>query len=81
MYYVYILKSQLKNQIYIGSTNNLNKRIKEHNSGKVFSTKPYKPWMLFYYEAYQYEISAKIREKKLKNHGNALRELKKRIAL
>jgi len=33
----------------------------------------------FYYEAYIYEVSARIREKKLKHHGNALRELKKRV--
>jgi len=80
MYYVYLLLSKIKtNQIYIGSTNNLDRRLKQHNQGKVFSTKPYLPWNLVYYEAYQNEQLAKLREKRLKHHGNAIRELKKRI--
>jgi hypothetical protein len=40
MYFVYILKSKKDNNLYIGSTNNIKKRMKEHNGGKVFSTKP-----------------------------------------
>jgi putative endonuclease len=79
MYYVYLLKSEKNNRIYIGSTNNLKKRIKEHNKGKVFSTKYYLPWRLIYYEAYDKESLARLREKRLKYNGNALRELKKRL--
>jgi len=37
----------MNNQIYIGSTSNLNRRLKEHNDGEVFSTKRYRPWILF----------------------------------
>jgi putative endonuclease len=81
MYYVYLLKSEKNNRIYIGSTNNLKKRIKEHNKGKVFSTKYYLPWRLIYYEAYDKESLARLREKRLKYNGNALRELKKRLNL
>jgi len=82
MYFVYLLLSQIKSkQIYIGSTNNLDKRLKQHNQGKVFSTKPYLPWTIIYYEAYQNEELAKLREKRLKHHGNAIRELKKRVDL
>jgi putative endonuclease len=82
MYFVYLLSSKIKsNQIYIGSTNNLVRRLKQHNKGEVFSTKPYSPWKLVYYEAYQNEELAKLREKRLKHHGNAIRELKKRIGL
>jgi len=47
MFYVYLLKSKMNNQIYIGSTSNLNRRLKEHNDGEVFSTKRYRPWILF----------------------------------
>ena len=65
-------------QIYIGSTNDLKNRFKEHQEGKVFSTKRYKPWLLFYYEAFKTEKLARIREKTLKHNGNALRELKKK---
>lgn len=46
MYYVYILKSIKDNNLYIGRTNNLDRRLKEHNSGKVSSTKSRKPFVL-----------------------------------
>ena len=81
MYYVYILISMLNDQIYIGSTNDLKKRIEEHNDGKSISTKRYKPWILHYYEAYRTEHLARMRERNLKYHGNAIKELKKRIGL
>lgn len=81
MYYVYILKSKIREEIYIGSTNNLKRRLKEHNSGMETSTKRYAPWELYYYEAYLSENLARLREKKLKHNGNAIRELKKRIGL
>lgn len=81
MHYVYILLSKLKDQIYIGSTNDLKGRFEEHNQGKEISTKRYKPWKLIYYEAYMTEKLARLREKRLKHHGNALRELKKRVGL
>jgi putative endonuclease len=82
MYYVYLLLSKIKpNEIYIGSTNSILRRIKEHNQGKIFSTKRYKPWILVYYEAYRDEKLARLRERRLKHHGNAIRELKKRAGL
>src|SRR3989344_6304198 len=81
MYYVYILKSKFEDQIYVGSTNDLKNRLRDHNDGKVFSTKHYKPWDLIYYEAYAIEELARMREKRLKQHGNAIRELKKRLGL
>jgi len=37
MYYMYILKSSKDKRLYIGSTVDLKKRIKEHQSGKVFA--------------------------------------------
>lgn len=42
-FYVYVLKSLKNKNLYIGYTNNLKKRIKEHNRGLVFSSKPYIP--------------------------------------
>ena len=81
MYYVYILVNKKNNQTYIGSTSNLRRRLKEHNNGKEISTKKYMPWTLEYYEAYKTEGLARSREKRLKQHGNAKRELKKRINL
>ena len=81
MYYVYILKSKFTDEIYIGSTNDLKRRLKEHNNGAEISTKRYAPWIIYYYEAYFLEELARLREKKLKYNGNAIRELKIRIGL
>jgi len=69
-YYVYILHNPSKDFIYIGFTENLKQRFKEHNSGKSKSTKPYLPFNLIHYEAYKNVKDAKRREKYLKtNHG------------
>lgn len=78
--YVYILNSmRLPQRIYIGFTNNLRKRFDQHNNGEVISTKQYAPWRLLYYEAFSKERFARQRELHLKNNGNPMRELKKRI--
>ncbi len=79
--WVYAIKSKLNGELYFGSTNDLRKRLKDHNDGKVMSTSRYKPWILLYYEAYKSEKLAKDREKKIKQHGNAKRELVKRAGL
>lgn len=81
MYLVYILKSKSNNQIYIGSTNNLVRRLQQHKNGQEISTKRYMPWNIYYYEAYPSKKLARAREKRLKYNGNAIRELKKRIGL
>ena len=39
MWYVYILKSAIDKNLYIGSTNDISRRLTEHNLGKVDSTK------------------------------------------
>ncbi|MFZ2521883.1 MAG: GIY-YIG nuclease family protein [Minisyncoccia bacterium] len=51
MFYVYILKSEKDNNLYTGYTNDLKRRLIEHNSGKSKSTKSRKPFELIYYEA------------------------------
>lgn len=79
MYYVYIIKSRKNSQLYIGSTNNIEKRFKEHNGGKVASTKRYRPWILVYLEGYFSEADARHREKSLKYFGKVYAQLKRRI--
>lgn len=81
MYYVYLLKSSKNGETYVGSTNDLKRRVEEHNSGHSASTRRYMPWTLLYYEAYIDEHMARIRESRLKHNGNAIRELKKRVGL
>lgn len=51
-YYIYILKSLKDNKLYIGKTSNLKRRLKEHQEGKVTSTKGRIPLQLVYFEAY-----------------------------
>ena len=62
-YYVYILESEkIGKELYIGYTNNLRKRLEEHNKGLNKSTKRYSPWKLIYYEACLNIDDAKRRE-------------------
>ena len=79
MFYVYILRSKKDSQLYIGSTNDLRRRFREHNEGKVFSTKHRAPFELIYYEAYKIEKDARKRESNLKLRSKAFTQLKKRI--
>ena len=79
MTYVYILRSTLDGELYIGSTNDLRKRFKMHNEGKVSSTKSRRPFELLYYEAYKAESDARHREQNLKLRSRAFLQLKKRL--
>jgi putative endonuclease len=67
MYIVYALQSGKDGRIYVGLTNNLSQRLGYHNSGRVFSTKGYRPWRLFYTEHFETRVEARNREKKLKS--------------
>lgn len=80
MFYVYVLKSKKDKQLYIGYTNNLKRRIKEHNQGKNFSTAQRGILLLVYYESFISQEDATIREKQLKQFKSAYGQLKKRIA-
>ena len=61
-YYVYILQSINHDFIYIGFTENLKRRYREHNSKQELSTKYYAPFDLIHYEAYWDVKDAKRRE-------------------
>ena len=44
-YYAYIIQSKaFQNRFYIGFTENIEKRLKDHNTGKDPHTSKYKPW-------------------------------------
>ena len=79
MYYVYILLSEKDDKFYTGYTNDLKRRINEHSSGRVDSTKDRPPMKLIYYEACIDEIDARAREKVLKKSSNSRQWLKNRI--
>ena len=80
MYYVYILETTSHKKFYVGYTNNLKRRLLEHNSGQNVSTKYGVPWKLVYYEAYLTQAVAMSRERNLKQRGNAYHSLIKRIS-
>jgi len=80
MYYLYILKSAKDGLLYIGSTNDLRRRLSEHNTGKARSTKSRIPFELRYYEAFFSNNDARKREFALKKDGNALAQLRRRIS-
>ncbi len=68
MYYVYVLYSVSFDfdRQYVGMTDDINRRLVEHNSGKNQSTKAYQPWSLIYKESFDNRGAARIREKYLK---------------
>ncbi|RKX69971.1 GIY-YIG nuclease family protein [candidate division WOR-3 bacterium] len=81
MYYVYILRSRkYKDKIYIGFTSNLRKRLKQHSIGMSCTTRKMLSVELVYCEAYKSKADAQARERRLKQYGNALGHLKKRIS-
>jgi len=67
MYYVYAIKSLSKNYIYVGMTNNIERRLKEHNNGENRSTKAFKPFVLIMKEEFETRVEARRSEKYLKS--------------
>ena len=77
MYYVYVI-CDVDCNLYVGYSSDLKSRIKQHNNGENKSTKG-RLWKLIYYEAFLSKDDAVLREKKLKQRGQAKRYLKDRI--
>ncbi|MBU1177993.1 GIY-YIG nuclease family protein [Patescibacteria group bacterium] len=67
MYYVYVLKCDKDDRLYVGYSGNLEKRIKEHGDGKVKSTKHRGKLELIYYEAFTSQKDATKKEKYYKS--------------
>ena len=78
MHYVYLLISEVDGNFYTGATADLKRRVAEHNSGRVNSTKNRKPLKLIYYEACLYETDARNRERYLKS-GMGKKYLRNRL--
>ncbi len=66
-YYVYALLSEVRNYIYVGISNDVQRRFKEHNDGRNKTTKPYRPFKIILVEKYSNRAEARIREKYLKS--------------
>jgi len=78
MIYVYAIESLKTPRIYVGQTNDLKKRLREHNAGITKTTKFFRPWQLFYYEEYPDRKAAREKEKYLKSGSG--KEFLKRLA-
>ncbi len=72
MAFVYLSKSLKDNKKYIGSTNNLQRRIKEHQNGLVRSTKYRRPLILLGYQICNDVKEAAFLERKYKRSHNVL---------
>ena len=66
MYFVYALKSIQHNYIYVGLTDNVERRVNQHNKGYERTTKPYLPFKLILIESFDTRLDARQREKELK---------------
>lgn len=62
MFYTYILKSDRTKRHYYGSCEDLEKRLGNHNAGKVRSTKAFVPWSVHYFETFDTRSEAVRRE-------------------
>ncbi len=62
MYYVYILQSLKDSRTYVGYTANLDRRLSDHNSGRVRATKYRVPFKIMSFEKFDSMVEAKKRE-------------------
>ena len=67
MFFVYAIRSLTRNYIYVGLSNNYERRFKEHNEGYERTTKPYRPFELILVEEFPTRPDARKREKFLKS--------------
>jgi putative endonuclease len=67
MFFVYAIKSVVRNYIYVGMTADLERRISEHNAGYERTTRPYRPYLLLFSEAFPTRKEARKKEKYLKS--------------
>jgi putative endonuclease len=79
MYFVYAIKSENRNYIYVGLTNNIERRLAEHNGGMNKTTKPYRPFSLIYSEQFETRVEACKKEKLFK--GGSGKEFLKNLAI
>ncbi len=68
-FYVYILRSRRTGRYYVGSTDDIERRIQEHNSGKSVSTRGGAPWELVHFASFPTRSEAQACERKVKARG------------
>ena len=71
MYFVYILESLRTGRFYVGQTDDLITRFRQHQQGLCAATKGYRPWWMPYYEIYATRAEAIRREREIKRKKSA----------
>jgi putative endonuclease len=67
VYYVYAISSLVRNYIYVGLTDNPDRRISQHNNGYEKTTKPYNPFIILLIEEFETRQIAREKEKYYKS--------------
>lgn len=67
MYYTYAIRSEIRNYIYVGLTNNLKRRFRQHNDKKEKTTRAYAPFKILFTEEFMTRMEAREKEKYLKS--------------
>lgn len=77
MFTVYIIQGLNTKKYYVGTTSNLEQRIRHHNSGANKSTRNRGPWVVVYQESFEDKTTAWLREKQIKKYksGEAFKKL------
>ncbi len=78
MIYLYVIKSEVNGDLYVGICKNVDSRLKDHSVGKNRYTKGLRPWMLMFVEEYNNWADARVKEKYYKS-GVGKEELKNKI--
>ena len=63
MFHVYVLRSEKTGRRYVGSSQDLEKRLREHNSGQSLATRHGAPWKLIHHEEFPTRAEAVRRER------------------
>jgi len=70
--FLYIIQSQKNQRYYVGSTNDIERRLEEHNRGKMAYTRLTRPWKLVYLKGFETLVEARQAEHKLKKQKSRI---------
>ena len=80
MYFIYAMMSLIDSRIYVGYSEDVERRVAEHNAGHTRSTKGYRPWVLVYTEKVK-SLQDALRLEKYYKSGSGKEKLKKKIRM
>ena len=67
MYYVYVLLNETNTKTYTGVADDVNKRLAEHNAGRVKSSRTYCPYKIIHTESFETLKEARQKERFFKS--------------